>query len=131
MLRFVVGQTVNAASEAILQQENKEHGDLWRLHLQVCHMTDSLSCLSMPAKDKVCLFIACIQETSRLQLHQKVVLFLREATCEYMPEFIIKIDDDKYVRLDRLKMALPQWQRSGAGRLQEPCSMDLLLDMSK
>ena len=55
-----------------------------------------------------------------MQLHQKVLLFLSDASCRYDADFIVKIDDDKYVRLDRLKMAFPQWKSLGAGMLWEP-----------
>ncbi|KAK9844782.1 hypothetical protein WJX74_006800 [Apatococcus lobatus] len=82
LLRFLIGQSTSDASETSLQHEQESHGDLWRLPLQ---------------------------ETSRLQLHQKVIQFFREATCKYEANYIIKIDDDKYVRLDRLVMSIPQW----------------------
>ena len=48
-------------------------------------------------------------------MHQKVILFLREATCRYEADYIIKIDDDKYVSLEKLVMALPQWHSVRAG----------------
>ena len=37
----------------------------------------------------------------------------------YNVDYVIKVDDDSYVRLDRLSIAISQWSDMGAGeRLQ-------------
>ncbi len=35
---------------------------------------------------------------------------------QYDAHYVLKVDDDNYVRLDRLAIALDQWTERGAGK---------------
>lgn len=47
--------------------------------------------------------------------------FWKAVSKTYRPDYIVKIDDDNYVRLDRLAVALRQWKYMGAG--MSPCAI--------
>lgn len=56
----------------------------------------------------------------RLQDHYKTLAFKTLAFWQlvieqYDAKYIIKVDDDNYVRLDRLAIAVRQWDDQGAG----------------
>ena len=44
-------------------------------------------------------------------------MFFGTAAKKYDADNIVKVDDDAFVRLDRLSHAVDQWQRLGAGGL--------------
>jgi hypothetical protein len=41
--------------------------------------------------------------------------FWKTVSKAYRADYIVKIDDDNYVRLDRLAVAIRQWKYMGAG----------------
>ena len=45
----------------------------------------------------------------------KTVAFWEVVSTLYNVNYVIKVDDDSYVRLDRLSIALSQWANMGAG----------------
>lgn len=50
----------------------------------------------------------------------KTVAFWEVVSNLYDVNYVIKVDDDSYVRLDRLSIALSQWANMGAGALTDP-----------
>ncbi|KAK9831532.1 hypothetical protein WJX81_006529 [Elliptochloris bilobata] len=80
-LRFVVGHSADAAQEAALAAEEKEHGDFFRLDLQEAY----------------------------LDLAHKTLAFLRAVTAAFDADFIVKVDDDVYLRIDLIPLAARQW----------------------
>ena len=52
-----------------------------------------------------------------LSLPNKIISFLRFVSANYDAQYILKIDDDVYLRLDRLPHAIPQWQSKEAGKI--------------
>ena len=57
----------------------------------------------------------------------KTVAFWELVSTLYNVNYVIKVDDDSYVRLDRLSIALSQWASMGAGMLP-PLSIPNLLN---
>ena len=47
----------------------------------------------------------------------KTVAFWEVVSNLYNVNYVIKVDDDSYVRLDRLSIAVSQWANMGAGVL--------------
>ncbi|KAL4422945.1 hypothetical protein ABPG75_009142 [Micractinium tetrahymenae] len=84
--RFVIGHSADAAREAALAEEEEAHHDFLRLPL-----TEGYA-----------------------GLPTKTLLFLRAVTERYNPQYIVKIDDDVYFRLDRLPAAAAQWAHAAA-----------------
>lgn len=78
--RFVIGHSADTAAEAALAAEEAAHHDFQRLPL-----TEGYA--GLPAK---------------------TLLFLRAVTEQYDPQYIVKVDDDVYLRLDRLPVAAAQ-----------------------
>ena len=48
-------------------------------------------------------------------LTSKTLAFMKAATALYDARYIVKIDDDVYLRTDRLPYALQQYEDAGAG----------------
>lgn len=48
-------------------------------------------------------------------LTNKTVAFLRAVTSHYSPRYIVKADDDVYLRVDRLPYAIKQWTAFNSG----------------
>ena len=48
-------------------------------------------------------------------LTNKTVAFLKLITTEYDPKFVVKVDDDVYLRVDRLPYAVKQWTAFNSG----------------
>ncbi len=55
-------------------------------------------------------------QESYAALNKKTLAFFGTAVKKYDAEYIVKVDDDAFVRLDRLSHAVDQWHRLGAGR---------------
>ncbi|KAL0025605.1 hypothetical protein WJX79_007394 [Trebouxia sp. C0005] len=85
--RFVVGQLQDPVAQAALDQEQRDHQDFLVLKVQESYENMIL----------------------------KAYMFLQDVQARYNPEFIIKTDDDVYIRPDRLAQAIPQWQAKGSG----------------
>ncbi|EFN52007.1 hypothetical protein CHLNCDRAFT_10529, partial [Chlorella variabilis] len=81
LVRFVIGHSADAEQEAALNAEEAQHRDFVRLNL-----TEGYA-----------------------NLPTKTLAFLRAVTTQYDPQYIVKIDDDVYLRLDRLPHAVQQW----------------------
>lgn len=58
-----------------------------------------------------CLFV---QEQYN-SLTNKTVAFLRAVASQYSPRYIVKADDDVYLRVDRLPYAIKQWTAFKSG----------------
>ena len=54
-----------------------------------------------------------------MTLTQKTVAFLSAVTASYNVRYIVKIDDDVYLRTDRLTHALMQYEEISAGELSQ------------
>ncbi|KAL3152446.1 hypothetical protein ABBQ32_001493 [Trebouxia sp. C0010 RCD-2024] len=81
VMRFIIGQTLDQAQDADLVAEANQYGGFMRLHLQEQYNS----------------------------LTNKTVAFLRAVTSHYSPRYIVKADDDVYLRVDRLPYAIKQW----------------------
>ena len=55
-------------------------------------------------------------------LSYKTMALWKLAEEQFDAEFVIKVDDDNYVRLDRLTHAIDQWNGLGAGARHTACS---------
>ncbi len=58
--------------------------------------------------------LPCAQE-AYLSLANKTLMFLSEAARQYDAQYIVKVDDDVYLRLDRIPHAISQWRDIHAG----------------
>eukprot|EP00873_Tetraselmis_striata_P013995 jgi/Tetstr1/434259/TSEL_023366.t1 len=87
VMRFVIGQTDNPEAEMSLQEEIEEFGPMLRLPIKDTYT-------GLPWKT-----------------HSFVVTVYRL----YNPKFIVKVDDDLYVRLDRLRLALEYYEERQFG----------------
>lgn len=47
----------------------------------------------------------------------KTYEFWKTVSKRYKADYVVKIDDDNYVRLDRLAVAIRQWNYLGTGKL--------------
>ncbi|PRW20177.1 putative beta-1,3-galactosyltransferase 12 [Chlorella sorokiniana] len=81
MARFVIGHSADARKEAAVEAEAAQHGDMLRLDLVEGYA-------GLPAK---------------------TIAFLRAVMQRWNPQYIVKADDDVYLRLDRLPHAARQW----------------------
>ena len=50
-------------------------------------------------------------------LTTKTLVFLQLITSQFDAEYIFKVDDDVYLRTDRLPHAMAQWTKHGAGAI--------------
>lgn len=57
----------------------------------------------------------CSAQDIYQRLTFKTVAFWEVVSSLYNVEYVVKVDDDSYVRLDRLSIALSQWMKMGAG----------------
>ncbi|KAK9909511.1 hypothetical protein WJX75_003351 [Coccomyxa subellipsoidea] len=85
VVRFIIGHTKLAADEAALGAEEREFGGFLRLPIE--------GYTSLPSK---------------------TVSFLKLATRLFTPEYVVKIDDDVYLRIDSLILATQQWKQRHA-----------------
>ncbi len=58
----------------------------------------------------------CVQDIYQ-RLTFKTVEFWEVVSSLYNVDYVVKVDDDSYVRLDRLSIALSQWASMGSGAL--------------
>jgi galactosylxylosylprotein 3-beta-galactosyltransferase len=86
VVRFVIGHSADAAAEGAVRSEAAAHGGFLRLPLQEGY--DSLT--------------------------NKTLTFLRHVAATYDAAYVIKADDDVYLRLDRVPPAVAQWGAAGA-----------------
>ena len=54
-------------------------------------------------------------QESYAALNKKTLAFFGAAAREYDADYIVKVDDDAFMRLDRLSHAVEQWRQLGAG----------------
>ena len=59
--------------------------------------------------------VSCAVQEAYTSLTQKTLAFLRATTAAYDARYIVKIDDDVYLRTDRLGHALRQYETVNAG----------------
>lgn len=52
-----------------------------------------------------------------MSLTKKTLVFLQQVTAQYQADYVVKVDDDVYLRVDRLPFAIAQWKRGKAGGL--------------
>ena len=81
-----MGHSPNPAAEAALKVEDAAHGGFLRLDVEENYKT----------------------------LTVKTLAFLTAVLEQYTPQYIIKVDDDVYLRLDRVPSAISQWAARGA-----------------
>ena len=62
-----------------------------------------------------------------MALSYKTLALWRLTEERFEADCVIKVDDDNYVRLDRLAVALGQWSNMGAGQLLFPPTVDLVV----
>ncbi|KAK9828752.1 hypothetical protein WJX72_001925 [[Myrmecia] bisecta] len=86
VIRFVIGHSDNAAMEADIMKEERLYGGFWRLPLQEGYSG----------------------------LTAKTLMFLTAAARRYNARYIVKVDDDVYLRVARLPPAVQQWTQDGA-----------------
>lgn len=79
----MIGSSSNPAAEAGLEAEQAKHGGFMRLPLQEGYSS----------------------------LTNKTLTFLRYVSQRYDAQYIVKMDDDVYLRLDRMPTAIAQWTR--------------------
>ncbi len=63
-----------------------------------------------------------------LDLANKTLMFLSAAAQRYEVQYIIKVDDDVYLRLDRIPHAIQQWTDIHAGKTCKICKTCLQLE---
>jgi hypothetical protein len=85
ILRFVAGHSADATAEEELNEEEAQFGGFMRLPLQEEYQS----------------------------LTNKTLTFFRHVAQTYDADYIIKLDDDVYARLDRLGAAVAQWRSAG------------------
>lgn len=84
--KFVIGHSKDQALEKDLQKEVDEYDDFLRIPT-----TESYANLAVKSR-----------------------VFLEMVMLEYNPDYIVKVDDDVYVRLDRIPGAIRQWKEMDA-----------------
>lgn len=85
--RFVVGHSNDAAAEAAMQAEIAQHSDFLQLDITEAY----------------------------LDLAKKSLAFFSAVTRLFDAEYIIKVDDDVYFRLQHMPHVVRQWKDLGAG----------------
>ena len=113
VFRFVIGYAADSAQEEELAAEIAANGAFLRLDIQVC-------CL-LVANDRLRLAFllynsVCAPQEAYLSLTRKTLVFLQHVTRMYEPQYIIKADDDVFLRTDRLPLAIAHWRKEDAGR---------------
>ena len=86
VLRFVIGWSPDESAEREISEESARHGGFMRLPLQEGYGS----------------------------LTNKTLTFFRLVTQLYDAEYIIKADDDVYLRIDRVPAAIVQWKDAKA-----------------
>lgn len=89
LIRWVVGFSSNSTAQALLEQEANVYGGFWALRHEEAYDT----------------------------LTQKTMLMFRSVSRKCKPQYILKVDDDVYVRPTALPLAVAQWQESARGWL--------------
>jgi hypothetical protein len=84
--KFVIGHSKDLSREQELQKEVEKYDDFMRIPT-----TESYANLAVKSR-----------------------VFLEMVMLEYSPDYIIKVDDDVYVRLDRIPGAIRQWKEMNA-----------------
>ncbi|GMH42893.1 hypothetical protein BSKO_10812 [Bryopsis sp. KO-2023] len=82
VVKFVMGHSIDESREWDVKVEEQKYGKFLRLDV----------------------------EEGYLQLADKTLLFIRTVVKLYEPEYILKVDDDVYFRLDRVPHAVRQWK---------------------
>jgi len=86
VMRFVIGHSADPKAEAEIAAEEKKYGGFLRLPLQEGY----------------------------LSLANKTLTFFRTVTALYDADYIIKADDDVYLRVDRVPPVIAQWSEMHA-----------------
>ena len=58
-----------------------------------------------------------MEQESYTELNKKSLSFFSHVARLYNADFVVKVDDDAFLRLDRLMHALTQWKELGAGEI--------------
>ncbi|DBA81436.1 TPA: hypothetical protein ACH3X1_007222 [Trebouxia sp. C0004] len=119
LIRFIIGRTSNDTKEAELMTESNEHGGFLRLDLEVLPaiIWSLLSALLLITANHLCYYCCfCCSTSGTVDLQEqynsltnKTVAFLQLVTSIYEPQYIVKADDDVYLRVDRIPYAVKQW----------------------
>ena len=124
MLRFVIGHSDHAAQEAEMNREIEDNGAFLRLPVKASayHHRLGCQCQGVPSPWALLVVVGCrgkgvfstLQE-AYLSLTKKTLVFLQEVTQHYDADYIIKVDDDVFLRVDRVPTVIAQWKEGKAG----------------
>mmetsp|Transcript_17052 Transcript_17052/g.50903 ORF Transcript_17052/g.50903 Transcript_17052/m.50903 type:complete len:344 (+) Transcript_17052:252-1283(+) len=84
--RFVVGHSPDAGQETRMAAEEEAHHDFMRLNIM----------------------------ESYLDLARKSLAFFTAVATQFDAQYVIKVDDDVYLRMDRVPAVVKQWREEGA-----------------
>ena len=131
VVRFVIGHSPAAAAEAAVDEEERLHGGFLRLplteayaslptktllFLRVCDAAAAAAAPLGPGCSPQAAEAAARQAPDRPRAHRcACCALLQAATQLYDAQYIVKADDDVYLRLDRLPHAVAQWGSIHAG----------------
>jgi len=87
VVRFVIGHSQVPEDEARLEEEANRHRDMMRLPITEHY----------------------------LGLPKKTITFFKTVLDMFDPEYIFKVDDDVYLKLSALSLAIPQWRENESG----------------
>lgn len=87
VVRFVIGHSLVPEDEARLEAEANRHQDMLRLPITEHY----------------------------LGLPRKTITYFRTVLEMYDAEYIFKVDDDVYLKLGTLSLAIPQWRENNSG----------------
>lgn len=88
------------------------------------------TCLAVKVQHVVRMFAYVLQE-QYTSLTNKTLAFFQLVTLLYDPQYIVKADDDVYLRVDRIPLAVRQWTALQSGELlclyaQQPAGCSLM-----
>lgn len=115
VLRFAIGNPP-AELELEIQQEEDASGPFLRIPGKA-RLLSGVSLAQECARRRMSRAPVQVQDTYKT-LTFKTVAFWEVVAQHFSVQYVIKVDDDSYVRLDRLAIAIGQWQAMGAGAPQ-------------
>lgn len=113
IVKFAIGE-VPPEHESAIAEEEKAYGAFLRIPIE------KVLCMqSMLAKERYrlcrCFSPLLTTQDNYKRLTFKTVAFWEQVSSTYSVKYVVKVDDDSYVRLDRLPIALGQWAGMGSG----------------
>lgn len=120
-IAFVIGHTTNLEQETAVAREAETYGGFMRLPLEVPFPRPASTCYQASggvlagSAGSWCSQQSCCMQEDYFSLTQKTLAFLKATTEAYDARYIVKIDDDVFLRTDRLPHALQQYEAVHAG----------------